>query len=315
MILEALSAAFLATAPVQDPPTAVLEDVVVEGVRRNEETAFRFIEAVSAPPFGSHTLAVWTRPLCLSVENLPEEQAAALRDRILGRAEYVGAEVAPPGCAPNVIVLFTSDGARTATALVRGNRAAFRPTTGPTQLERSSLRRFTEADRAVRWWTVNMPVDVDSGQRVVALAGENIPVTHYTSTSVAGGTAPTGQTGGPPWRNVRGIQPPGNNIRESLQMTMVIVDASRASGMSFASLGDYVAMLSLAQVDPEASFAGQPTILDLFSSAPGATEMTRWDLDYLTALYDAPVAWTNIRFQKEDIARRMVEIGADRVQP
>lgn len=315
MILEILSAASLATAPIQDPPTAVLEDVVVEGFRRNEETAFEFIETVSAPPFGSRTLAVWTRPLCLSVENLAEEQAAALADRILGRAEYVGAEVAPPGCAPNVIVVFTADGARTAAALVEGNRAAFRPTTGSTQLDRGSLRRFTEAERAVRWWTVNMPVDVETGHRVSALVGENIPVTHYQSQSVAGGRLPVGQTGGPPWRKVRGIQPPGNNIRESLQMTMVIVDASRASGMTLASLGDYVAMLSLAQVDPEASFAGQPTVLDLFSPTPGATEMTRWDLDYLTALYDAPVSWTNIRFQKEDIARRMVEIGAERARP
>lgn len=315
MILEVLSVAFLATAPIQDPPSAVLEDVVVEGVRRNEETAFEFIETVSAPPFRSHTLAVWTRPLCLSVENLSEEQSAALRDRILGRAEYVGAEVAQPGCAPNVIVIFTADGARTAAALVNSNRAAFRPTSGPTQLERGSLRRFAEAERAVRWWTVNMPVDADTGQRVVALAGENIPVTHYQSTSVSGTTLPTGQTGGPPWRKVRGIQPPGNNIREALQMTMVVVDASRASGTSIASLGDYVAMISLAQVDPEASFAGQPTVLDLFSPTPGATEMTRWDLDYLTALYDAPVAWTNIRFQKEDIARRMVEIGAERARP
>lgn len=313
MLLQALTALLLPTAPVQDPPAALLDEVVVEGVRRNEETARQFIEAVSAPPFGSRTLAVWARPLCLSVENLPADQTAALSDRILGRAEYVGAEIARPGCAPNVIVVFTSDGARTASALVSANRAAFRPTNGPTQLERASLRRFAEADRAVRWWTVNLPVDVDSGNRVVALAGENIPVTHYQSTSVSGGTLPTGQTGGPPWRRVRGIQPPGNNIREALQMTMVVVDASRASGVSFSSLGDYLAMIALTQVDPEASFAGQPTILDLFSQDPAATEITRWDLDYLTALYDASPAWNHIRFQKEAIARRMVEIGAGRV--
>lgn len=308
MILQALSSVFLAIAPVQDPPAALLDEVVVEGVRRNERTAFQFIETVSAPPFGSRTLAVWTRPLCLSVENLPADQAAALSDRILGRAGYVGAEIAQPGCAPNVVVLFTSDGARTASALVSSNPAAFRPTSGPTQLDRASLRRFTEADRAVRWWTVNLPVDIETGHRVVALAGEHIFVTHYTSTAPGA----TGQTGGPPWRKVRGIQPPGNNIREALQMTMVVVDASRASGVSFSSLGDYLAMIALAQVDSEASFAGQPTILDLFSETPAATEMTRWDLDYLTALYDASPAWTHIRFQKEDIARRMVEIGAGR---
>ncbi|MFN3930657.1 MAG: hypothetical protein ACK4JY_02805 [Brevundimonas sp.] len=97
-------------------------------------------------------------------------------------------------------------------------------------------------------------------------------------------------------------------------MTTIIVDVTRATGVSFASLGDYAAMIALAQIDPEASFAGQPTVLDLFSPTPAATEMTRWDLDYLTALYDAPVAWTNIRFQKQDIARRMVQIGAERTR-
>ncbi|MFN3930659.1 MAG: hypothetical protein ACK4JY_02815 [Brevundimonas sp.] len=315
MILELLGTALLSLMAVQDPPPTVLDEVVVEGVRRTEETAFEFIEAVSAPPFGSRTLAVWTTPLCLSVENLPPDQTAALRDRILGRAEFVGAEIAEGGCAPNVMVIFTSDGARTSSALVRANSAAFRPTTGPTQLERASLRRFTDASRPVRWWTVNLPVDVETGQRVVALAGENIPVTHYQTTSVSEGSAPEGQTGGPPWRKLKpGMQPPGNNIRESLQMTMVVVDATLASGTSFASLGDYVAMIALAQVDPEASFAGQPTVLDLFSPTPGATELTRWDLDYLTALYDAPVAWTNIRFQKEDIARRMVDTGVERAR-
>ncbi|MFN3930658.1 MAG: hypothetical protein ACK4JY_02810 [Brevundimonas sp.] len=138
MIPEMLSSALLSLTPVQDPPPTVLDEVVVEGVRRTEQTAFRFIETVSAPPFGSRTLAVWTTPLCLSVENLPPEATEALRHRILGRAEYVGAGVAQGECAPNVVVIFTADGARTASALVEANGAAFRPTTGPTQLDPAS---------------------------------------------------------------------------------------------------------------------------------------------------------------------------------
>lgn len=303
----------------QDPPPTVLSDVVVEGVRRDEKTSFDFVRAVSAPPLGSGTMAVRIKPLCLAIDNLRPEQATALSDRILGRAQSVGVQIAEPDCKPNVSVIFSADGAATAKDVVRRNRANFRPTSGPTQLDRASLARFTDAERAVRWWNVNMPVDVESGRRIVALAGEHIPANHNPGNLVTPGCQPQIMecdaailTGGPPWRVTSGLQPPGNNIRESLLLTVVVVDARLTAGMSMASIGDYLAMVVLSQADPEADLSGLPTILNLFAQDPNATELTQWDADYLKALYETPVRWSHIRFQQQDIARRMVAAVSER---
>jgi hypothetical protein len=62
MALNLLIAALLAASTPQDPGPTVLDDVVVEGVRRDRETSFAFVRAVSAPPFGSYSMAVWTKP-------------------------------------------------------------------------------------------------------------------------------------------------------------------------------------------------------------------------------------------------------------
>ena len=306
MALNLIIAALLAASSPQDPAPTVLDDVVVEGVRRNEATSFAFVRAISATPFGSHTMAVWTGPLCLTIDNLPPERAESLTSRILGRVEYVGVEVAPAGCRSNVTVIFTAEGSTTATDLVRHNRTDLRPTSGSTQLDRASLARFSRDERAVRWWTVNIPVDAEKGGRVVALAG---------SSELIRGLGGSQQSGGPPVVEVRGIKPVGDNIQDALVQTIVIVDARLANGVSYASLGDYLAMVILTQVDPEADVSGVPTILNLFSDNPSVTELSRWDQDYLKALYETPVRWTNIRFQQEDIARRMVADTSARPRP
>ncbi|RZJ05270.1 MAG: hypothetical protein EON89_04345 [Brevundimonas sp.] len=300
-------------APQEAAPTAV-EDVVVEGVRRTRETSFAFVRAVSAPPFGSYTMAVWTGPLCLSIDNLPAEQAAALTDRILGRVEYIGVTVGDANCTPNVRVIFTADGAATARDLVAHNRRDLRPTSAATQLGRAGLTRFAESERPVRWWTVNMPVDGETNSRVVALAGD-IGDNRGQAVQMGIRNPLKISTGGPPWRLILGIQPVGNGIRDSLLQTIVIVDARLAAGVSYASLGDYIAMVALTQVDPEADVSTAPTILNLFTDSPRVTELSQWDVDYLKALYDAPVRFNHIRFQEEDIARRMVQAAAPAANP
>lgn len=307
MALNLIFAALLAASSPQDPDPTVLDDVVVEGVRRDRETSFAFVRAVSAPPFGSYSMAVWTKPVCLSIDNLRPEQAAALSDRILGRVEHVGAEVGESGCTPNVTVIFTADGAATASDLLAHNRGDMRPTSASTQLDRGALSRFATEERPVRWWTVNMPVD-ESGSRAIAMLGdignlrgqqEQLGVPPEDFSRVAGG--------GPPWRKMMGIRPLQGGVHDALVQTIVVVDARLTSGLSFASLGDYIAMVALTQADPEAEVSDAPTILNLFAERPRVTEMSKWDLDYLTALYATRTQWTNIRFQQQDIARRMVE--------
>ncbi|RZJ01300.1 MAG: hypothetical protein EON90_04000 [Brevundimonas sp.] len=321
MSVALVFAALMAALAPQDPPPSIVDDVVVEGVRRDRAAAYNYIQALTAPPFGSHTMATWETPICLAVENLGAVPAEALKNRVLGRAGSLEIEVGEEGCEPNVIVIFSADGAATATALVEDSPQAFRPTSGATQGDNASLSRFMRSDRPVRWWSVHMPVDVTTGQRVIALGGENTPIVHYQETQVSRGYAAAvdpasrGQTGGPPWRKVRGIQPPGNNIRDAMQATFIVVDAQKAAGASLASVGDYLSMVILTQVDPEADMSGVPSILNLFSNTGSAGELSQWDIDYLRALYATPPAWTHIRFQQQDIARRMAESTSPAATP
>ena len=60
------------------------------------------------------------------------------------------------------------------------------------------------------------------------------------------------------------------------------------NGASLQQLGDYVAMVAMAQVDPDADTGRFDTILNLFNDpATAPTGLTGWDRAYLEGLYDA----------------------------
>jgi hypothetical protein len=92
---------------------------------------------------------------------------------------------------------------------------------------------------------------------------------------------------------------------------LIIVDARQAQGLQFQALSDYVAMVSLAQLDPNGEATGIPSILNLFAEhQAGGTPpaaMTEWDEAYLDGLYNARRTAPNEVWQRRDIASRMVE--------
>lgn len=279
------------TAPASPPePDAVaVEDVVVEG-RRLQSAVSDFIAEVAAPPRGTG-LATWNRTVCIGAANFRTQHATYLIDRIATIAIAVGLESGVEGCRPDVLIIGVRGADEFARALVAENGSAFRPAGSGTDPGSRALRAFQTGGRPVRWWPVSLAVSVDTGQIATRLDNAEDP----------------------PSVVVRGTSRLSTGIRQEMKRVIVIIDLDRLGDVNFAQLSDYVAMVSLAQIDPEARTDGYDSILNAFGERP-PPGLTQWDLDYLKALYAAPVDRAIARHQTEAIEDEMIRArtAADR---
>lgn len=247
-----------------------LEEVVVRGRRMSDiELDLRIHvreyvgEIATSPPGRGY--ARWHRSVCVGVHNLERTAAQYIVDRISQLAVDVGLEPGEPGCRPGVIVIFATDGKAVARRMVEDSPRMFRPvaTHGHMSLTRAELTEFVESDRPVRWWHVSMPVDARTGQPAIRLPqSDDVPVV-----SVAG-----------PSRIHSGI-------RDDMRRVIIIVDSTKLPGTTWQQLADYLAVVSLVQVDPGAEPSSFNSILNLFSNPDAYTGLTDWDRSYVQALY------------------------------
>lgn len=278
--LVSLAAALAGASQAQDPPVS-LPDLTVSAPQGTVREARRFVEEMSTAPTHALSLATWMTPICVTTVNLREPVAAEITARIEARARAVGVAVQPPGCSPNITLLATSDGRATATDLVAAYHDRFIASKGPTQGDEQDLRRFADAEVAVRWWTISALMDERSHKILVPIWGAPAHVIDTT---------------GDPFF--------GQNRREGLLTTLVILDLSRTNGVTDEALGDYLAMVVLANIDPEARAGSYPTILNLWDGGAVPSGLTRWDRAYLTALYEAPVRLAGSTLQARSLYQR-----------
>ena len=76
-------------------------------------------------------------------------------------------------------------------------------------------------------------------------------------------------------------------IVDNLTRAIVIIDVDQVSEVSALQLADYVAMVSLAQIDPDADTSSYASILNVFEAPQASDSLTDWDLAYLDGLYAA----------------------------
>jgi len=272
MLAMALMAATIAGASVQEGPERAavedapvrVDDVVVSGQRLRNEVQI-FVDEVAAPPPG-RGLARWRESLCVSTVNIDSAVAQPLIDHIYRIAMANGLRVRGPGCKPHAVIFFTDDGAALASALVSTEPAVF-DLRWSTQLHRGpkALRAFQDADSPVRWWHVSMPVIGVTGERAIRMPGDQGLIL------VPG----------------EGLVNRGRSVSDSLNKVIVIVDLAKIDGVTLSALGDYLAMVSLAQVDPEGDTSRHDSILNLFDHPGGEQSMSVWDKAYLASLYGA----------------------------
>lgn len=259
----------------QDGPTEV-EEVVVVG-ERAREAAEAFVSSVAAPIPGRKA-ALWRESVCVGVLGMQAEASRFMADRVSDWAYSVGLEIEEPGCRPSIIVTATEDGNATARELVASHPREFRLGASGSDRGRAALDAFQNTPRLVRWWHVSLPVNDDTGLPVVRLPGQP----PFAARQIRS-PADLGSYG----RTVAGSSVM-DHTRDDLMQVIIVLDVAALEQADFIQITDYVAMIALAQIDPDVDPA-YPSILDLFSEE-GTQEpvMTRWDRAYLQALYGAP---------------------------
>jgi len=291
---------------VQDVPATQVDEIIVNGVPVRP-AAEAFVRTVGAPAPGRKA-ATWADGICVGVGGMAQEPAQYVVDRISDWAGSLGLSVGEAGCRPNIFVVATDDGDATARALVAARPRDFRTGVADSDPGSRSLEAFQSSGRPIRWWHVSLPVDADSGRPVRRLPGQmplNIGETITRPSSLMGyGETVTAS-------RIR------DETRDDLMQVIIVLDSDALDQADFVQITDYMAMVALAQINPDAVPAG-PSILRLF--VPGEAHeptMTRWDRAYLEALYTADQSYASQSANEETIALLMArrvaqgEAGAD----
>jgi len=283
-IIALAAAAALAFQPGEEPkdePT-VSGVVISAPAKLDEKEAIKaFVDNVAADS-GNGRIARWDRKVCAGVAGVKPEYAQFIADRIAATALKVGLEVGEPGCKVNVLVVFTPDGDGFVQRALKNHPQAFSRYDLEMTAGRTALRRFTKSDAPVRWWHVTHRVTED-GTRYNS--GDQVQV--YSTGRISSRT------------------------RDDFDRAIVVVDAKRVGQVRFAALADYIAFVSLAQIDPEAAPTSANSILSLFADKAAGVEpqqaLTDWDTAYLTGVYEARRDARNSDSQKRDIEGTMAK--------
>jgi hypothetical protein len=278
-----------------------LDDVIVQG-RRLEEMTRDFVNTVGAPARG-RGLARWDRGICAGVMNLGRETSQYIVDRISTVALDLGLQAGAPGCEPNILIFAASEGNSFTRSIVQSRPRLFSGSGSGMDLGYAALKRFQDVDRPVRWWSVSAPIDSDNGQIAVRTRG----------LSSAGGAGPNGDSvmNFAPTIYVGAGSRLSTQIVDTVQRIFVIIDIDQVDRVSLAQLGDYLSMVTLAQIDPDAETAGYATVLNLFDDPTHTDGMTNWDRAYLKGLYDTIRTRRNTNSSRAEIVASIVNVRRD----
>ncbi|MBX7247627.1 MAG: hypothetical protein K1X35_01090 [Caulobacteraceae bacterium] len=264
-------------------PATTVEGVTV--VVPNKATLSEFIRDVTEESRDGR-VARWNRTICPATAGLERRYAEYMNERLAAVARQVGLKVAKPGCRPDILIIVTPDVKAVLEEMERSHKEVFaerrwsdeRTSAGGSQ----SFQAFLQSDKPVRWWHVSETVAAD-GQPV----GDGVHM----------------RASGSRLRDT---------VREDFAAVIVVVDARKAQGVSYQALSDYVAMVSLAQLNPNVNSSSASTVLNIFSDLesgrPTLTGLTDWDLRFLKSLY-AMRADTPGRSQRGRIIGGMEEHG------
>ncbi|MGD9814290.1 MAG: hypothetical protein AB7Q23_00885 [Hyphomonadaceae bacterium] len=262
------------------------EDNTIVVTGRTAEATQRFVDQLAAAPSTAEQLARWDNTICTSVAGLPVRQGQFVADRIAQRAAALGLSPGAPGCRANISIIVTNDGNAAARNMHQRepNLFSVRYENNISTMGPEAFDDFLSNDRAVRWWHVAQTMGAD-GLNLdgdTSIGGlQNAPVSRSTGTRLGAAT------------------------REDFSRAIIIIDSRRVGDVQLSALADYVAMVTLAQVNPRADTSSYPTILNLFEGGGRLTEMTEWDLAFLQSLYESNRSAANVQQQRNEIARRM----------
>jgi hypothetical protein len=302
----AITALLCGSALAQEP------DIVVVGERLEEMTS-SFVQQVSVASTREDQLARWDEQLCVGAAGLTPEDGQRLVDRISMRASAVGLRIGQSGCRANVMIIYAPDSDVLTRQIVdrRPELLGYYSNDAVSTGGREGLQDFANTPRPVRWWHVARNVTMDGrvldnpNSQPAASGAESAAATAAAAAGVPG--TGLGATNGAQVVRSNGTRL-SRTTRQDINYVLIIVDARRVADIPADSWFDYVAMISLAQINPNATPSEVPTILNLFtaSAETAPSEMTAWDVAFLDGLYRATREAVNSRQQRSEIQRSMV---------
>jgi len=286
--LGALALALAALTPAasaQDdsvPPEEAEREILVSASPEDINRARSYITALQVTAFNQQA-ARWADPICVGVTGTSRAIAERLAGRINAAAGQIGAKRAEAGCKPNLLVVFTQD----ASAFMAQTRRK-----SPERLQEVPKRReaFTFGTSApVRWWYTT---DV--------IGSDGRPLTAGATGLVACGGPCALPSLGP---NVRSQNTYSSSIVRlptirRIINAVVVIDVPLAAGRAVDSLGDYAALVGLAEIWPTERPLPSGTILGLFDRPPqdgdDAPLLSPMDRRFLCELYRLPLDRTGL---------------------
>jgi hypothetical protein len=264
-------------------------EIVVTAASRQQVQSF--VSEIAIAPSGADQYGRWDEAICVGVAGLPARQGQFIADRVAQRAFAVGLAPGGPGCRPNVTVVVAPDGNAMAQRMFDNDPSLFahRYESGISTLGQEALTDFINTQRPVRWWHVTRTVSADGE----ILSSEN------TASGADGFSTEVVRSSGSRL---------SSTTRQDFARVVIIVDAESAGRVQLAGLADYIAMVALAQLKPDAQTGSFPSIMNLFSSEAGGSrtnELSQWDLAFLSGLYAANREASSTTAQRSDIVRRM----------
>ena len=289
-----VSLAALCAAPLHADP-----DITVKGQRIDKDTAHArardYVRRVGLAK-GLRPVSRWIDPICLEVLGLDRPVAALVADRVRGIAERVGARVAGGQCRTNAVIAFTPNGANYVRKLQGFD---------PRQLEEASEARMGQlrsGTAPVRWWyRTGIRGAHDDGVAMTRPVGLQM--------DTEGGPS---FDGGPAQDVIRLDSPSliSTGYKRDIKSAAVVVDVNLANGLPLSAIGEYAALVLLAELDmPAEPPAG--SILALFDPGEARPDgLTTQDEALLRQLYAMPMA-REARFHRGKLVGGMTRAAVD----
>ncbi len=243
--------------------------MTVEARRRKEleHEVDHFVNSVTGHPLGE-SAPRWNEKICPLVAGLSRTQGEFVLARLSQIATQVHAPLAGEQCEVNFYVVLTREPDVLLKKWYARDKRMFNTRNG-----RGAINSFLDSPRPVRVW-YNSDLLSEGG----VLDAPNGSPAGFTGSGIDKANVPT--------NNVHSASRLRFGAVLSLSSVIVVVDANRLQGLNFGQLADYVAMIGLAQVRPDADLGATPTILTLFKNPENRpAALSTWDQAFLASLY------------------------------
>jgi len=297
LLLSTMTAAlFCSSAQPANPPLETVEVTASREKMRQEINTF--VHKVTR--MEGEFVGRWGGLVCPMVVGVSDAQTQFIQRRIVEVQDQARKKKSRPDakCDPNLFVIITDDSDKVLADWKERDPGMFRWKT------RENVSRSAG------------PGPVKTWHNAILTAADGRAVNEASMLTGRGNPSSSQVTTGSRINIDKPSCPSGSRIQagcwEHINAVVVLVDARQTGKVTITQLADYIAVVSLSQIDLTADLGGVDSILRLYGRPPAEVPpmgITEWDHAFLNGLYRASYSPKN---QQRDIAARMVRELAPR---